>query len=865
MFRFFCLSVALSLIVTLIGCGEFNPPPEKSKIDSSSQDFDLSRDLDLEAAAVEGFCRNGDCKSLSMDFNGDGRNDLCIVEVNANHWKSRCRRSTGVGASTSFSDYVEDTNDLGNYSNWIPLAADVNGDGKEDLCVHELSQSRWRLRCARSLSNGSFSTYPYKTLANGDHSNKVSLYVMNLNNDSRDDFCITKRTSTAWIVRCATAFGGDEWFTSAELKVDDGNYEAWSKPFSIDSDGDQRKDVICSSSQSTNGLHAKCTRILADVSDRKYVIQRFAHQILDPSGDYRNWEPIVVNIDGDNDEDLCVFKRTSESIISRCIEYIPVGRFGNTYRIKVHEYGNYRNWSFHIADVNGDGRDDICLTGENSNGIYLRCLRGGGAPGEFTTLDQIFFAGNGGVNNWYPTIFDSTANTQDELCVVYANSNLRCHKVDDLPKNSLAFCNNIGSGLLPVGSFGAVGGDDKDDSAAIQYALNCAEKKFSSHNHVTVSFPPGTFLLENPVEFNFDHPNRSEQTSFHLMGASRRATVLLGNRRFTRPLVTVSQRNLSAVRASGLGFVTEAVDSYGGLLLHEKSSNHTKLTLEDIRAHGIEGPGDTGPYENFRYAVKVEGYRDTYARNLHLYGAYYINIHKFDTFVGEACLHMRRTKGLTLTSSSCHFSKGGLDIESSENNVIVRDNHSFGVKVLRAIKVKAGGGDVIIENTHSNSVLRNVEVRGAKIALIRDNHYLNEDYKTDKCGVNLNTVQKYSGNILVSNLKQLFVYNNSFTYPKILMECVKPKITQDDGIRLAPNDQRMTIILGPGTERTHIEGNVFDEQGHAVWVQEEASNTVINSNIYMKEIRKGHLYNGLPIFDEGKETYINEPFLKPNF
>ena len=359
--------------------------------------------------------------------------------------------------------------------------------------------------------------------------------------------------------------------------------------------------------------------------------------------------------------------------------------------------------------------------------------------------------------------------------------------------------------VVSVLDYGAKPGDNHDDSGSIQKALDCASLKLKRYRDVSVFFPPGSYVVNRPLRIRALGIGQKSQKSLTIWGYSKDVVKLIAGHGLNSrsALLRIDQAGLKQLTIMGLGFITEKNVVHSAVEVWETDrANYTKLHLEGLKIHPIETfAGSPVSHLRFEYNIKVIGFRETYARDLHLWGVYDRRMHDFGMFEGEACLFVRDTQGFRLTDSSCHFTKIGLDIVSDKKEVVAQNNHSYGVKVLKAFKIRAGTGDVKIENTHSNSVYRSIEVLSANNVMIRDNHFLHEDYLEDVCAKPLQYARLYNADIGVQNSNEVLILNNSFKYPNVPINC-EGKSLPNRLVRV--NSGRVSVIVGPNNKKVKI-------------------------------------------------------------
>ena len=294
------------------------------------------------------------------DINGDGKADVCArSDKGISCWLSE---GTVFGTQTAvipMSD-ADGYNQVQYYS--TIRAADIDGDGKDELCA----RLKDGFQCFIWQDNHWSSPVKLGDMSDELHWNAAEYYstirTADINGDGKVDVCGRgKNGFTCWI---STGDGFISGFTITDLSNDNG----WNKPEyyqtirMADINGDHKADV--------------CARDLKGIVCYLSQGDKFGEGLRGPGlsdeenwNDYDNYSTIVFgDINGDGKDDICM--RGNHQM--QC--YLSKGDAFDSV-LKIPEMGNTYGWNnpdhfrtIRMGDIDGDKKMEVC--GRSSTGIH---------------------------------------------------------------------------------------------------------------------------------------------------------------------------------------------------------------------------------------------------------------------------------------------------------------------------------------------------------------------------------------------------------------------------------------------------------------------------------------------------------------
>jgi hypothetical protein len=306
----------------------------------------------------------------STDVNGDGRSDLCARAGDGFHcWPSS---EDGWGESWVPIPWT-DAGTWGELDHHASIRmGDVNGDGRADACI----RSNDAFHCA--LSNGA--GFDEMTIWQPEFSDAAgwrsahywqTLRLADVNGDGSDDLCARHAAGfSCWLsdgTRFATRIEGPRWSDAAGFTLP--HYYGTLRMGDIDGDG--MADVCIRGSAGMG-----CA--LSDGAGFPTAITGPAWADAQGFSAARFWTTIrMADVNGDGLDDLCV--RTSADY--RC--HFSTGTGFETDPTVVAALADTSGWadrsnyeSLRIADIDGDGSEDVC--GRGDGGVACWAYDGAG-------------------------------------------------------------------------------------------------------------------------------------------------------------------------------------------------------------------------------------------------------------------------------------------------------------------------------------------------------------------------------------------------------------------------------------------------------------------------------------------------------
>ena len=345
------------------------------------------------------------------DVNGDNKADIC-ARANAGImcWTSKGNGFNGAGATLAMSD-DNGYNDVKYYS--TIRFGDINGDGKDDVCA----RFKDGFKCYPSTGTGWGSAIALGDMADSSGWGSPQYYstirMADINGDGKVDVCgrgsagfrcwLSNGTKFTEIATPITAWNNTN-------KWDDPKYYATIRMADINGDhkadvcGRDKDGVVCYLSNGTSFVSALRGPNLTDDSGW---------------GDYDNYSTMHMgDINGDGKDDLCI--RANAKL--GC--YMSTGSgFGTHYPIN--DMSDANGWNkpqqyrtIRVGDVNGDGKMDVC--GRSAAGVRCYIFNGSGFN---AAAEGPEFSDAGGWHNpmYYSTLrmggpLTKTCSLQKEIC-----------------------------------------------------------------------------------------------------------------------------------------------------------------------------------------------------------------------------------------------------------------------------------------------------------------------------------------------------------------------------------------------------------------------------------------------------------------
>jgi hypothetical protein len=340
------------------------------------------------------------------DVDGDGLADVCGRHSRNGY---QCWRSTGSGFE-HYADAPGYTNDDGwtdpGYYTTFRLA-DVNGDGKDDVCAR--GPDGWS--CQLSTGSGFGDTvdgpdwtddvgynhaWYYGTIRTGD-----------INADGKDDVCI--RHSRGYRCYTSNGQGFDHFADIADLSNDGGWTDAkyWSTIRLADYDGDGKDDVCA---RFYGGY--RCMR----TTDSGFEAPEHLRSLSDDSGwgdrdNYSTFRVGDLNLDGA--DDFCVRANSNMTCFGK-------GVGGDVFRFSGPTWSDDNGWdepryyqTIAMTDLDNDRRRDLCARSKDGLNCVLR-TDDGFEP--IARLDDFTNDSGWGVIEHWSTLRLGSGECRAELC-----------------------------------------------------------------------------------------------------------------------------------------------------------------------------------------------------------------------------------------------------------------------------------------------------------------------------------------------------------------------------------------------------------------------------------------------------------------
>ncbi len=302
------------------------------------------------------------------DINGDGRSDLCIREQHG----VVCWLSDGHGFGKAIhtgelSDH-DGFDDPRNYSSM--RLADVNGDGKADLCVR--TNQSFKCWLATGHGFGKEIDGPNWSEKNSfdEESHWATIRMADINGDGKADVCA--RTHTGIECWLSNGHGFPQHVAGPELDEKSwADADNWSTIRFADINGDGKADL--------------CLRRNGGISCWHSLGHSFGHEIKGPDlstdGGWDQFDKYstlrLADVDGDGRADLCA--RRNDGLTCWLSKGDHFGAAIESSMLSDDADGDkpshYRTLRF--ADIDGDGRQDLCFRNETGLSCHLANSAGG--------------------------------------------------------------------------------------------------------------------------------------------------------------------------------------------------------------------------------------------------------------------------------------------------------------------------------------------------------------------------------------------------------------------------------------------------------------------------------------------------------
>jgi hypothetical protein len=286
------------------------------------------------------------------DYNGDGKQDLLLTGYtgpgSSYIYISKLYKNTGNG-------FTEDTTvSLPDVYNGSVAWADYNGDSKQDLLLTGSTGSGSISKLYKNIGNG----FTEDTTVSLPGVSDGSVAWADYNGDGKQDLLLTGTTYISKLYK-STGNGFTEDITVSLPGVSDGSV-AWA-----DYNGDGKQDFLLAGSTGFGGYISKLYKNTGNGFTEDTTVS-----LPGVSGGSVTW----ADYNGDGKQDFLLTGSTSSGYISKL--YKNTGN-GFTEDTTVSLPGVY-NGSVAWADYNGDGKQDLLLTGFTGSGYISKLYKNTG-------------------------------------------------------------------------------------------------------------------------------------------------------------------------------------------------------------------------------------------------------------------------------------------------------------------------------------------------------------------------------------------------------------------------------------------------------------------------------------------------------